>query len=135
MIHEFGTVNMSVIQQLKRNAATGETIDMEERFGSLALDVIGKAVFNYDFNSVDSESPVVKAAIRTLGEVEHRALTPLPYWKVPGANELIPRLKEFNEDMDLLNGVLYKLIDQCLESRDPMELEALKSKDYAKVKD
>lgn len=48
----------------------------------------------------------MKAAIRTLGEVEHRALTPLPYWKVPGANELIPRLKEFNEDMDLLNTVL-----------------------------
>ena len=53
----------------------------------------------------------------------------------PGANELIPRLREFNEDMNLLNDVLYRLIDGCLESRDPMELEALKSKDYAKVKD
>jgi len=110
-------------------------LDMEERFGSLALDVIGKAVFNYDFGSVESESPVVKAAIRTLGEVEHRALTPAPYWKIPGANEVVPRLKEFNEDMNLLNDVLYKLIDECLESRNPEELEALKAKDYSKVKD
>ena len=66
----------------------GTRVDMEERFGSLALDVIGKAVFNYDFGSVNEESPVVKAAVRTLAEVEHRALTPLPYWKIPGAMEV-----------------------------------------------
>merc|ERR1719352_1416937 len=37
--------------------------------------------------------------------------------------------------MDLLNSVLYKLIDQCLESRDPQDLESLEKKDYSKVKD
>jgi cytochrome P450 len=135
MVAEFGMANEALIPQLRKAASEGKRLDMEERFGSLALDVIGKAVFNYDFGSVDEESPVVKAAIRTLGEVEHRALTPLPYWKVPGANELIPRLREFNTDMDLLNSVLYKLVDQCLESRDPQELEALQAKDYDKVKD
>ena len=82
-----------------------------------------------------ARAQVVKAAIRTLAEVEHRALTPAPYWKLPGANELIPRLKEFNTDMELLNSVLYRLIDQCLESRNPAELEDLKNKDYSKVKD
>ena len=135
MVYEFGAANNALIPQLHKASEQGTTIDMEERFGSLALDVIGKAVFNYDFGSVNEESPVVKAAIRTLGEVEHRALTPLPYWKVPGANSLIPRLREFNEDMDLLNGVLYKLIDQCLDSRDPKDLESLQAKDYDKVKD
>ena len=65
--------------------------------------------------------------------MEHRALTPAPYWKIPGANQLIPRLVEFNKDMDLLNNVLYRLIDQCLESRNPAELEDLKNKDYSKV--
>ena len=54
------------------------------------------------------QSPVVKAAIRTLGEVEHRALTPAPYWKIPGANKLVPRLVELNTDMELLNNVLYR---------------------------
>ena len=135
MVSEFGDANANLIPQLIKAAREGTRLDMEERYGSLALDVIGKAVFNYDFGSVDEESPVVKAAVRTLGEVEHRALTPLPYWKIPGANALIPRLKEFNQDMDLLNSVLYKLIDQCLASRDPLELEALQNKDYDQVKD
>jgi cytochrome P450 len=135
MVDEFGQANANLIPQLVEAARSGKTLDMEERFGSLALDVIGKAVFNYDFGSVQEESPVVKAAIRTLGEVEHRALTPAPYWKIPGAKEVIPRLVEFEKDMDLLNSVLYKLIDQCLESRDPLELDALQSKDYSKVKD
>lgn len=135
MVSEFGDANKALIPQLERAVDEGKTLDMEERFGSLALDVIGKAVFNYDFGSVNEESPVVKAAIRTLGEVEHRALTPLPYWKIPGANDLIPRLREFNTDMDLLNSVLYKLINRTLESRDPSDLEALQSKDYDKVKD
>merc|ERR1719482_1450338 len=137
MVDEFGGANAALIPQLLAAARNGTRVDMEERFGSLALDVIGKAVFNYDFGSVNEESPVVKAAIRTLAEVEHRALTPLPYWKVPGAMKVIPRLKDFQQDMDLLEGVLYKLIDQCLESRpeDGVDLEALKNKDYDKVKD
>jgi len=135
MVSEFGQANANLIPQLLKASREGQVLDMEERFGSLALDVIGKAVFNYEFGSVNEESPVVKAAIRTLGEVEHRALTPAPYWKIPGANKLIPRLVEFNTDMELLNSVLYKLIDQCLESRNPAELEDLKKKDYSKVKD
>ena len=133
MVSEFGQANAALIPQLLQASKKGAILDMEERYGSLALDVIGKAVFNYEFGSVNDESPVVKAAIRTLGEVEHRALTPAPYWKIPGANQLIPRLVEFNKDMDLLNNVLYRLIDQCLESRNPAELEDLKNKDYSKV--
>lgn len=114
MVAEFGEANEKLISQLRNNARAGARIDMEERFGSLALDIIGKAVFNYDFDSVCDESPVVKAAVRALGEVEHRALVPLPYWKVPGANELVPRLRDFNRDMDLLNNKLYELIDGCV---------------------
>ena len=64
---------------LRLRSRSGQRLDMEERYGSVALDVIGKAVFNYEFGSVNEESPVVQAAIRTLGEVEHRALTPAPF--------------------------------------------------------
>ena len=135
MVSEFGQGNANLIPLLLKASKEGKVLDVEEKFGSLALDIIGKAVFNYDFGSVNEESPVVKAAIRTLAEVEHRALTPAPYWKIPGANKVVPRLVEFNTDMELLNDVLYKLIDQCLESRNPEELEALKKKDYSKVKD
>lgn len=98
-------------------SAEGPPVDLEERFGSVALDIVGKAVFNFDFESTSEESPVVKAAIRTLGEVEHRALTPLAYWKVPGAKQLLPRLQEFERDMGLLNDVLYGLIENTMATR------------------
>ena len=35
-------------------------LDMEAEFSSLALDIIGLGVFNYDFGSVTEESPVIK---------------------------------------------------------------------------
>lgn len=40
----------------------GKTIelDLEAEFSSLALDIIGLGVFNYDFGSVTKESPVIK---------------------------------------------------------------------------
>ena len=40
----------------------GDTIelDLEAEFSSLALDIIGLSVFNYDFGSVTKESPVIK---------------------------------------------------------------------------
>ena len=48
----------------------GQVVDMEERFCSVTLDIIGKAVFNYDFGSVTKESPIVKAVYRVLREAE-----------------------------------------------------------------
>lgn len=40
----------------------GKTIelDLEAEFSSLALDIIGLGVFNYDFGSVTKESPVIQ---------------------------------------------------------------------------
>lgn len=35
-------------------------MDLEAEFSSLALDIIGLGVFNYDFGSVTKESPVIK---------------------------------------------------------------------------
>lgn len=37
------------------------TVDMEVEFLNLGLDIIGLGVFNYDFGSITSESPVIKA--------------------------------------------------------------------------
>ena len=36
-----------------------------------ALDIIGKAVFNYEFGSVTKESPVIEAVYSTLKEVQY----------------------------------------------------------------
>ncbi|XP_020518082.1 cytochrome P450 97B3, chloroplastic-like isoform X4 [Amborella trichopoda] len=35
-------------------------VDLEAEFSSLALDIIGLGVFNYDFGSVTKESPIIK---------------------------------------------------------------------------
>ena len=106
-------------------------VDMEERLGSLALDIIGNAVFNYDFNSVDQVSPVVAAAIDTLREAEHRSVTPAPYWKIPGATMVVPRQVRFRKNMDLLNNELNKCIGAALENRDEADIEQLEQRDYS----
>jgi len=46
---------------LQPKSTKGQVIDMEERFCSVKLDSIGKAVFNHDFGSVTGESPIIKA--------------------------------------------------------------------------
>ncbi len=45
--------------ELQRCLQTFE-IDMEEEFLNLGLDIIGLGVFNYDFGSITTESPVIK---------------------------------------------------------------------------
>ena len=55
-------------------------VDMEERFCSAALDIIGRAVFDYDFESATAESPLVRAVYRCLVEAEHRTTAFIPYW-------------------------------------------------------
>ena len=60
MITLFGDCGDRLIDDLDRKVTSGVTVDMEERFCSVTLDIIGKAVFNYDFGSVTKESPIVK---------------------------------------------------------------------------
>lgn len=38
-------------------------VDLEAEFSNLALDIIGLGVFNFDFDSVTKESPVIKVSI------------------------------------------------------------------------
>jgi cytochrome P450 len=110
---------------------TGKTVDLEERFGSLALDIIGSAVFNYEFESVATPSEVVQAAIDTLREAEHRSMIPAPYWKIPGAMQLVPRQRAFTRNMALLNDQLNKAIAAAVSDRTEMDTEALQDdRDY-----
>ena len=41
-------------------------IDMEEEFLNIGLDIIGLGVFNYDFGSISTESPVIKVGTSVL---------------------------------------------------------------------
>lgn len=118
-------------------AATSPTsvVDMETEYSSLALDIIGKAVFNYDFRSVSHESPIIKAVYRTLREAEHRSMTFLPYWKIPGATTIVPRQRRFTEDMRLISDTLNTLIRGAQANASASDLEELEQRDYANASD
>jgi len=132
-IQEFGRANKLLAESLDKAAEHGGAIDMEERFGSVALDIIGKSVFNYEFGSVEGESPVVKAAIQSLREVEHRAQTPFQYWKLPLMDVLVERQREFTSNMEILNGALNTCIEQALSERSEADVEELEKRDYSKL--
>ena len=40
-------------------------VDMEQEFLSVGLDIIGLGVFNYDFSSITTQSPVIKVLLLT----------------------------------------------------------------------
>lgn len=94
-------------------SAKPKAIDMEEKFSSVTLDIIGQAVFNYEFHSVTDESPVVKAVYRTLREAEHRSTAFIPYWMLPGFSgegAVLEGQREFARDLKLLDLKL----DECI---------------------
>eukprot|EP00639_Heterosigma_akashiwo_P033958 CAMPEP_0194725620 /NCGR_PEP_ID=MMETSP0296-20130528/27788_1 /TAXON_ID=39354 /ORGANISM="Heterosigma akashiwo, Strain CCMP2393" /LENGTH=606 /DNA_ID=CAMNT_0039630175 /DNA_START=35 /DNA_END=1855 /DNA_ORIENTATION=+ len=135
MVQLFNECNMNLVDQLEGFAERGEEVDMEEKFCSVSLDIIGKSVFNYDFGSVTQESPIVKAVYTLLKEVEHRSQIPLPYWDLPGAGLLVPRLRRFNADLRMLNDVLDELVARALATKDAVDLEELQARNYDAVSD
>ena len=94
MMALFVDCNKRLVSKLDHVAESHETINMETEFCSVSLDIIGRAVFNYDFGSVDSESPVVKAVYRALQEAEHRSTSFIPYWNLPFANLYMKNLQD-----------------------------------------
>ena len=88
MVGLFGYCNNPLIDSLNKLADTTGKVEMEEKFCSVALDIIGKSVFNYEFGSTTTESPVIKAVYSALVEAEHRSMTPAPYWDIPLANQV-----------------------------------------------
>lgn len=47
-------------------AACSTVVNMETEFLNLGLDIIGLGVFNYEFGSITTESPVIKAVYGVL---------------------------------------------------------------------
>lgn len=135
MIGQFGYCNSPLIDSLNKLADTTGKVEMEEKFCSVALDIIGKSVFNYEFGSVTEESPVIKAVYSALVEAEHRSMTPAPYWDLPFANQVVPRLRKFNSDLDLLNDVLDNLISGAKKTRSEADIEQLEQRNFAEATD
>ena len=52
-------------------------------------------------------------------------MTPAPYWKIPGAMQLVPRQRAFTANMNLLNDQLNNAIAGAFEDRVEMDTEDL----------
>jgi carotene epsilon-monooxygenase len=70
-----------LVEKLQADALNGNAVNMEEKFSQLTLDVIGLSVFNYNFDSLTTDSPVIDAVYTALKEAEARSTDLLPYWK------------------------------------------------------
>ena len=115
--------------------ADPKTVNVEDELYAMALDVIGKAVFNYEFGALKEETPLIKAVYRVLRESEHRSTFPLQYWNIPGAMDIVPRQKQFKEDIEAINEELSALIASALRTRSETDLEEMERRDYANVED
>jgi beta-ring hydroxylase len=50
----------NLLHTVLQAVAKGKPIDMENFFSRFALDIIGKAVFNYDFDSLTHDDPIIQ---------------------------------------------------------------------------
>lgn len=128
MVRLFAECNVDLLTAVGVAADTGSTLDMEEKFCSVSLDIIGRAVFNYNFGSTTNESPVIKAVYRVLREAEHRSSSFIPYWTLPFADTLIESQVEFKADMKLLNNVLDELISKAILTQQKADVEELEDR-------
>lgn len=60
MISLFGEASDRLCKKLDSAATSGEVVEMESLFSRLTLDIIGKAVFNYDFDSLTNDTGVIE---------------------------------------------------------------------------
>uniref|UniRef100_A0A7S2KNF0 Cytochrome P450 n=1 Tax=Leptocylindrus danicus TaxID=163516 RepID=A0A7S2KNF0_9STRA len=129
MVDLFGDSAVRLSGELDRVASAKAAVDMEERFCSVTLDIIGKSVFNYDFGSVTKESPIVKAVYRTLREAEHRSSSFIPYWNLPYADQWMGGQVEFRNDMKMLDDILADLINRAVITRQEATVEELEERE------
>ncbi|GBF92856.1 cytochrome P450 chloroplastic [Raphidocelis subcapitata] len=120
----FGPSTLFLGEKLEAAAKTGTPVNMEAAFSQLTLDIIGKSVFNYDFNALTKDSPVIQAVYTALKETEQRATDLLPLWKFPILAPLIPRQRKALAAVELIRDTTNRLIKQCKEMVDEEEMAA-----------
>ncbi|KAG2656336.1 cytochrome P450 97B2, chloroplastic-like [Panicum virgatum] len=137
MVRIFTKCSERTISKLEQlTESEGQVImDLEAEFSNLALDIIGLGVFNFDFDSVTKESPVIKAVYGTLFEAEHRSTFYIPYWNLPFTKWIVPRQRKFHSDLKVINDCLDNLIKNAKETRQEADVEKLQQRDYSSLKD
>ncbi|XP_027184401.1 protein LUTEIN DEFICIENT 5, chloroplastic [Coffea eugenioides] len=122
MISLFGQATDRLCRKLDEAASNGEDVEMESLFSRLTLDIIGKAVFNYDFDSLKVDTGIVEAVYTVLREAEDRSVAPIPVWEIPIWKDISPSQKKVNAALKLVNDTLNDLIAICKRMVDEEEL-------------
>ncbi|KAI3910652.1 hypothetical protein MKW92_025307 [Papaver armeniacum] len=102
-----------LVEKLKTDADHGTPVNMEAKFSQLTLDVIGLAVFNYNFDSLTADSPVIEAVYTALKEAEARSTDLLPYWKIDLLRKVIPRQIKAEKAVTVIRQTVEELIAKC----------------------
>ncbi|KAH9671007.1 Carotene epsilon-monooxygenase [Citrus sinensis] len=108
-----------LVERLQTDALNGTAVNMEEKFSQLTLDVIGLSVFNYNFDSLTADSPVIDAVYTALKEAELRSTDILPYWKagsfVKALCKIVPRQIKAEKAVTVIRKTVEELIIKCKE--------------------
>ncbi|XP_054803888.1 protein LUTEIN DEFICIENT 5, chloroplastic [Prosopis cineraria] len=123
MINVFGQATERLCKKLDAAASDGEDVEMESLFSRLTLDIIGKAVFNYDFDSLTNDTGIVEAVYTVLREAEDRSVAPIPFWEIPIWKDISPRQRKVASALKLVNDTLDNLISICKRMVDEEELQ------------
>ncbi|XP_051120146.1 protein LUTEIN DEFICIENT 5, chloroplastic [Andrographis paniculata] len=123
MFKLFGEATDRLCRKLDAAASDGEDVEMESLFSRLTLDIIGKAVFNYDFDSLQVDTGIVEAVYTVLREAEDRSVAPIPVWEIPIWKDISPKLRKVNGALKLVNETLDDLIAICKKMVDEEELQ------------
>ncbi|KAE8009895.1 hypothetical protein FH972_006301 [Carpinus fangiana] len=123
MINLFGQATDRLCKKLDAAASDGEDVEMESLFSRLTLDIIGKAVFNYDFDSLTNDTGIVEAVYTVLREAEDRSVAPIPIWDIPIWKDISPRQRKVAASLKLINDTLDDLIAICKRMVDEEELQ------------
>lgn len=133
MVGLFGRTTEHLCKKLDVAARDGDDVEMESLFSRLTLDVIGKAVFNYDFDSLSHDKGIVEAVYVALREAEYRSISVIPYWNIPIIKDLSPRQRKVRAALKLINETLDEMIAKCKRM---IEEESLSfSEEYLNEKD
>ncbi|MEW5312950.1 MAG: hypothetical protein WDW38_004547 [Sanguina aurantia] len=120
----FGPSSLFLNTKLAVAAQSGAPVNMEAAFSQLTLDIIGKSVFNYDFNALTTDSPLIQAVYTSLKETESRATDLLPYWKIPFLCTLVPRQQKALAAVEIIRDTTTMLIRKCKAMVDEEEMNS-----------
>ncbi|XP_074267622.1 carotene epsilon-monooxygenase, chloroplastic-like [Silene latifolia] len=104
-----------MVEKLKTSASSDTPVNMEAVFSQHTLDVIGLSLFNYNFDSLNTDSPVIDAVYTSLKEAEARSTDILPYWKVKALCKIIPRQIKAENAVTVIRETVEELIAKCKE--------------------